>query len=73
MLCRDCKHWLVTNQKLKDLENYPRDIHPNDGWIICPCDKLKVFSGLYIEFWGDGEVNYIETDANFGCVLFKQK
>lgn len=71
-LCRDCIHW-ECNIANSELENYPRNIKPSDGWIDGQCSKLKYET--YISTYGGNQcpVVLIETDANFWCACGSPK
>jgi hypothetical protein len=69
VLCRDCKHWECIDNS--DLENYPRNIKPPDGWVDGFCSKLK--NGLYVQAYGGNHIETIETDANFWCAYGEEK
>lgn len=71
-LCRDCKHWLATSKTRESLENYARSIHPDDGWVDGVCTRIgKTISITFRAGFDGGVVDYIETDASFGCRLFE--
>jgi hypothetical protein len=69
-LCRDCKHWQKNKHISNRLEDYSRDIHPDDGGIDAVCKRIH-HRGIAIILWGDSEVDHVETDANFGCRYFE--
>lgn len=68
-LCRDCKHWLFSRRE--QLAEYPRDRHPRDGWLDGVCGRLQGTLTITASGgWDGATVDSVETDANFGCVLF---
>ena len=72
-LCRNCKHWTI-GKCYKSTNDYPEDLPPKDWYIDGVCTRLGW--GIHIATYGGWEgsgVDYIETDANFGCVLFEAK
>jgi hypothetical protein len=69
MKCRVCKHWMHKQDTVAKLASYAEDRYPLDGWISCRCQKLA--HGIDIYTYGDGSFDYLETDANFGCVYFE--
>lgn len=71
-LCRNCKHWTIGNYK--NTNYYPEDLPPDRWYIDGVCTRLG--RGIIITTYGGWEgsgVDYIETDANFGCVLFEAR
>jgi hypothetical protein len=70
--CRDCRHWQATTQTRESLAEYPRDKHPDDGWLdaVCKCiqhgTQITASGG-----WNGASVDSVETDANFGCRYFE--
>ena len=58
--CKTCIHWEKTT-------NYDSDIVPNDG--IC----TKILEKLFVSIRFDGYLNYIETEDDFGCMLWEDK
>jgi hypothetical protein len=71
--CRDCRHWQATTQTRERLAEYPRNKHPDDGWLDAVCNRIK--RGIQITAsggWEGASVDSVETDANFGCVYFEQ-
>ena len=69
-LCRDCIYW-ECNIANPELENYPRNIKPSDGWIEGKCSELKY--KIHISTYGDSSIDSIETDANFWCACGEPK
>lgn len=55
--CKTCIHWERTT-------NY--EVTPNDG--LCAQIREKV----YIDVKGDGFLDYIETEEDFGCILWEK-
>ena len=71
-LCRDCKHWQATTRTRESLAEYPRDKHPDNGWLDAVCKRIQ--SGTEITAsggWNGASVDSVETDANFGCRFFE--
>ena len=63
MKCKNCKYWKPTT-----FYKYPGAV--NEG----KCSELQ--SKMTIELhtgWDGGYVDYIETEQDFGCVLFESK
>ena len=61
MNCKYCKFWQQTT-------NYGGDY--NDG----KCSKIKDKLTITLKTgWGGGYVDYIETDEDFGCILYTEK
>jgi len=68
-LCRDCKHWLFSRRE--HLVEYPRNQPAADGWLDGVCPKLhRTLTITATGGWEGATVDSVETDANFGCVLF---
>jgi hypothetical protein len=54
------------------LENYPRDIHPSNGWVDGVCEEIKHGTSITASSgWEGATVESVETDANFGCRFFE--
>jgi hypothetical protein len=69
-LCRDCKWWLFSRHD--QLAEYPRDQHPSKGWLDGVCPHLhRNITITASGGWDGATVDSVETDANFGCVLFE--
>lgn len=72
--CRNCKHWQIQNRYLPELKEYPKNQHPEKGWLYAVCSRIRdcldisVYAG-----WDGGGVDSVETEANFGCTLFEEK
>lgn len=68
--CRDCKHWLFSRRDM--LAEYPKDRLPRDGYLdgVCP-QLLRTLTITATGGWDGATVDSVETDANFGCVLFE--
>jgi hypothetical protein len=74
--CRDCKHWILKNKESfrLELEAYPRDRKPEDGWLEAVCKRIQ--HGVTITAsggWSGATVDSVETDANFGCAYFEEE
>lgn len=70
--CRDCRHWKATARNIESLSVYPRDQHPDTGWLSAVCVRIKI--GISITAsggWDGATVDSVETDANFGCRYFE--
>lgn len=69
-LCRDCKHWLFSRREL--LVDYPRNRPASEGYLdgVCPI-LLRTLTITATGGWDGCSVDSVETDANFGCVLFE--
>lgn len=68
--CRDCKHWLFSRRDM--LAEYPRNRPVTDGYLDGACPKLKETLTFEVSAgWEGGNLDSVETDANFGCVLFE--
>jgi hypothetical protein len=70
--CRDCQHWLCANRER--LGEYPRDTPVDTGWVdgVCPV-LLRSLTITASGGWEGATVDSVETDANFGCVLFQER
>lgn len=65
---------MATNRTLGNLKEYPRDKHPDDGWLDAVCKRIQ--EGIDITVtggWEGATVDSVETDANFGCRYFEAK
>ena len=70
--CRDCRHWQATTRTRESLAEYPRDKHPDDGWLDAVCKRIQYGTGITASGgWDGATVDSVETDANFGCRLFE--
>lgn len=68
--CRDCKHWLFSRRE--QLAEYPRTRPVSDGYLDGVCPKLhRTLTITATGGWDGATVGSVETDANFGCVLFE--
>lgn len=69
-LCRDCKHWLSSRRE--HLAEYPRTRTVSEGYLDGVCPKLHhTLTITATGGWDGATVDSVETDANFGCVLFE--
>lgn len=69
-LCRDCKHWLFSRRE--QLVEYPREQPLSEGYLDGVCPKLhRTLTITATGGWDGATVDSVETDANFGCVLFE--
>lgn len=63
MKCEECKHWTQTTF-------YDYNGVVNDG----KCSEIRDKVDIDIHYgWDGGYINYIETESDFGCTLFKKK
>ena len=70
--CRDCRHWKATTRTLENLSDYPRDRHPEDGWLDAVCKQIQRGTEITASGgWEGATVDSVETDANFGCRYFE--
>jgi hypothetical protein len=67
--CRDCKFWECSSFSKEEIKSYSYDKHPDDGWISAECKRIK--RGISIECYSE-TVDYVSTDANFGCRFFEK-
>lgn len=68
--CRDCKHWMLSRRE--QLAEYPRTRPVSEGYLDGVCKHLH--RNIIITAsggWDGATVDSVETDANFGCVLFE--
>ena len=71
-LCRDCRHWRPSQDAIKRLPDYSRALPPNDWWNDALCVRIERGIDIILEVGLDGAfVDRVETDANFGCMLFE--
>lgn len=71
-LCRDCRHWQATTRTREGLAEYPRDKHPDAGWLDAVCKRIQLGTQITASGgWDGATVDSVETDANFGCVYFE--
>ncbi len=70
--CRDCAHWLFTRRD--QLENYPRDLSEDRWYLDGVCNRIKRSLTITASGgWEGATVDSVESDANFGCILFEPK
>jgi|688.fasta_scaffold391865_3 hypothetical protein len=70
--CRDCRHWQATTRTRESLAEYPRDKHPDDGWLDAVCKRIQRGTEITASGgWDGASVDSVETDANFGCRFFE--
>ena len=70
--CRDCRHWNATTRTRESLAEYPRDKHPDDGWLDAVCKRIQHGTEITASGgWNGAIVDSVETDANFGCRFFE--
>jgi len=71
-LCRDCKHWKRTAMTEESLGFYPINQTPDNGWLQQVCARVERAMTITASGgWDGATVDSVETDANFGCVLFQ--
>jgi hypothetical protein len=70
--CRDCQHWQATTRTRESLAEYPRDKHPDGGWLDAVCKRIQHGTEITASGgWNGASVDSVETDANFGCRFFE--
>ena len=68
--CRDCKHWQGTYRH--QLADYPRDKPDSEWYFNGICKRIQYALDITASGgWDGATVDSVETDANFGCVLFE--
>jgi hypothetical protein len=71
-VCRDCKNWQITDIVRENIDKCSRDTHPKFGFLDCICMTLTNSLNITVsKSHYSSDVEFIETDANFGCVLFE--
>lgn len=71
-LCRDCAHWQFNPKDRVALADYPRNRHPDEGWIEAVCKRIQLGTSITASGgWDGATVDSVETDANFGCCYFE--
>lgn len=75
--CRTCQYWGKKGCDDELLAQYPVNLAPRDWWLSRTCDVIRSFPGG-IEIgvsggWDGAIVDYVETDANFGCIFHAER
>lgn len=66
VLCRDCINWKPSSS----FPDCPRTLPATQGYWEGKCSRIRDAIDIEVKAgWDGGYVDYVETDANFGCVL----
>lgn len=70
--CRDCAHWQFTRHDA--LAEYTRDRPENQWYLDGICKRIQQSLTITASGgWEGATIDSVETDANFGCILFSPK
>lgn len=75
--CRTCQYWGKKASDDELLATYPTNLALREWWLTRTCSAIRDCPGG-IEIgvsggWNGATVDYVETNANFGCVFHTER